>query len=184
MEHTSKSGKAIPAKVFSAQIICPCRLQCPQKIDVVSQKAHFNYFYKLNNWSEKTKFLRSLIKRNSVEENPNPRINLKQRNFVSKYFLADGEGKRQQICSSFLSKLLQINRTTLFRAAQSAEKNPNAVESRGKYPTIKTDARNIQFVKTFIQKFPTFGDDQRYEYLHPRLNINKTFIVISAKQIL
>lgn len=73
----------------------------------------------------------------------------------------------------FLSKVLQISRTTFFRATQSMQTNPQALECRGLYPTRKTDARSIQFVGTFIRQFPTFESHRDYKYLHPQLNVSK-----------
>lgn len=93
--------------------------------------------------------------------------------------MADGDGKQQQICSSFFSKLLKINRSTLFRAIRSAEKNPTAVERRGKYPTRRIDTRDIQFLKAFIEKFPTFESGRNYKYLHPNLRLNKLYDIYS-----
>lgn len=74
---------------------------------------------------------------------------------------------------TFLTNMLRISRTTLFRASQSSETNPQARERRGLYPTRKTDARSIQNVKDFIKKFPTFESNRDYKYLHPRLTVKK-----------
>lgn len=84
-------------------------------------------------------------------------------------------GKKQQVCSSFLTKILQISRKTLFKAIQSIGTNPNAVQRRGKYPTRKTDARDIQFCEAFIRKHATFDSHHDYQYLHPRLNIRMLY---------
>lgn len=168
----------IPAKVFSAQIFCSCRLKCHEKIDVVVPKAAYDQYYNLENWSRKTQFLRSLIQRRPVKKNNDPKINFKPRNFVSKYFLEDDQENKKQVCSMFLTKILQISRVTLFRAARSTESNPQVLERRGLYPTRRTDARKIEFKRTFIRQFPqfpTFESHHDFKYLHPRLSIKKMY---------
>lgn len=182
--HYSVSNRLIEAKTFNAQILCPCRLKCHLRIDVATQREYFNHYYRLRKWSNKTRFLRSLVKRLPIKENQNlePKINLKQRNFVSKYYLIDENNVRQQVCSSFLVKLLKINRVTLFRASRSVESNPAASERRGKYPTKKTDARDIFFLKTFIQSFATFDPHHGIKYLHPQLlSVEKLYAIYSDK---
>lgn len=154
--------------------MCACKHKGHEKIDVLTPKSIFEYFYSID-WSGKTVFLRSLVNRKHVKENFNRRINLKDPNFVSRYYLPDENAEKQQVCSSFLCKLLQISRSAVFKSVQSIAKNPNALELRGKCPTRKIDAREKSFVKTFIQKFATFESRCGSMYLHPRLNIKKLY---------
>lgn len=174
-EHVTKAGRTIAAKTFKSQIICRCHLNCHEKIDVVIQKSIFDKYYGVQSWSSKTQLLRSFIQRSQAKENIDPKINLKPRDHISKYFLKDEKGNQKQVCSSFLTKILQISRVTLFRAGQSTEINPQALERRGLYPTRRTDTRSIQDVKNFIGKFPTFESHRIYKYLHPRLTIKKMY---------
>lgn len=172
-EHVTKSGRKIAAKIFSGQIFCKCRLRCHERIDVVIQKSYFDQYYGLNSWSMKTKFLRSLIERHSAKESINPKINLKPRNFISKYYLKNEEQQKLEVCSLFFAKILRISRATLFRATRSIANNPLANERRGLYPTRRTDARRVQFVKKFIRQFPRFESHHDYKSLHPQLTSKK-----------
>lgn len=61
------------AKIFTAQIVCPCRMCCHEGIDVAVQKSIFDFYYNLQNWSSKTKFPRSLIETKPVKESLNPK---------------------------------------------------------------------------------------------------------------
>lgn len=54
---------------------------------------------------------------------------------------------------------------------KSEKQNPNAVERRGKYPTRKTDARDVTNLKNFIKRFPTFESGRDKKYVHPKLTI-------------
>lgn len=170
----SKKKKIIPAKVFESQVICPCKLRCAENIDVVAQKSVFERYYR-QKWSGRTKLLRSLVERKPTKKGLDPAKNVKERNFISKYFLNDDDGKRHQVCSSFLTRILQIDRKTLYRAMQSVVRNPNALERRGKYPTRRTDTRDIQFCKQFINKFATFDSHHDFKYLHPRLKVKTMY---------
>lgn len=100
----SNQNKFKKVKPFVAQIMCPCRLRCAEKLDVLVQKLTFEKYHS-QNWSGKTQLLRSLIERKPVEENLNPTKNVKKRNYISTYFLSDDEGKEQQVCLSLLSKI-------------------------------------------------------------------------------
>lgn len=170
-----KRKKTVPnKKPFKGQINCPCRLRCAQNIDILTQKSIFDEYNGLN-WSYKTRFLRSLTERKPTKKNLNPTKNVKKRNFVSKYFVCADDGIKHQICSSFLTKILRISRKTLYRAIESVERNPDAIDLRGKYPTRKTDFRDIQFCRQFINKFATFDTHHNYKYLHPRLRIKTMY---------
>lgn len=81
--HFTASNRLIEEKVFNAQITCPCKFKCHEKIDVVKQKEIFNHYYNdLSNWSAKTKYLRSLVERKPTKENLLPRINVKKKRFL------------------------------------------------------------------------------------------------------
>lgn len=99
-------------------------------IDVVAQKDYFDHYHSLKKWSEQTKFLRSIVKREPVKQNFNQRVSLKKKDFHSSYYLTDANGQSQRVCSDFVERVLQINRAKLYRASTS--KNPDAVDFRGK----------------------------------------------------
>lgn len=133
----------------------------------------------METWSEKTKFLRSTVEKKSFKENINPIISLKKKDSFSEYFLEKESGERVQICSSFLSKLLQISTKKIYRAATSGKSNPSAIDMRGNY-IRKSNFRDIEFLKEFIRGFPSYESyhSSMYstsKYLHPRLNRKKMY---------
>lgn len=148
--------KSKPSKIFHAQVNCQCKKKCAEIIDVINQKDIFDQFYGYSTWSERTNFLRSIVNQNSVKENLNPRINLRSKDFFSTYFFSDATGGKQRVCSTFVTKLLQINRSILFRANSSIKRNPYAIDCRGKAPKKKTAAADTAFVKQFVQSFPCY----------------------------
>lgn len=165
---------------FRAQINCKCNKNCAELVDVIDQKEIFDQFYGYKKWSEKTEFLRSISKRESVKENLHPRINLKNRDFFSTYYFSNASGEKQRVCLSFVVKLLQINRSKIFRAVASIENNPYAVDRRGKAPKRKTATEDIAFAKQFIQSFPSYEskiDSNSFDtkYLHPNLTLNTVY---------
>lgn len=167
-------------KTFRAQIICNCNKDCATVIDVVNQKDIFDQFYGLPSWSKKTEFLRSIVNRESVKENLNPRINLKDRDLFSTYHFFDSVGKKQRVCSLFVTKLLQINRMKLFRVAASIKSNPFAIDRRGKGSNRKTTAELTAFAKQFMQTIPCYEskiDSNSFDtkYLHPNLTLNTIY---------
>lgn len=103
-------------KIFNAQVICSCNRKCAEIIDVVVQKDIFDHYHSLKIWSEKTLFLRTIVKRVPVKENLNPRMILKKREYFSSYWLNDENGQSQRVCSVFVERLLQIQRAKVFRA--------------------------------------------------------------------
>lgn len=163
-------------KRFSAQVNCTCKKKCAERIDVIAQKDIFDIYHSLSKWSKKTQFLRSITKREVVKESFNPRINLKSRDHFSSFYLYDASGKTQRVCLSFVTKLLQMHRSKIFRAVSSIYTNPNAIDRRGKTPTRKTSAADIEFIKDFIQTFPCYESKVNptpsdIKYFHPRLTL-------------
>lgn len=107
LEHTTKSGQVVQAKQFCEQVECICNKRCAQKIDIDRQKAIFNAFYTLENWSKKTLFLRSLIKSRPKKENFNP-VTAKNRTYA--YFLTNNCGVQEEVCFRFFSTCFQIQK--------------------------------------------------------------------------
>lgn len=179
-EKKKKVSKSKVIKSFRAQVNCTCNRNCADLIDVVKQKDIFDQFNGYASWSEKTKFLRSIAKREPVKENLNPRVNLKKRDFFSIICLPDANDEQQRVCASFATNLLQINRHKLFRAGSSVKNNPFAIDRRGKARNLKTTTEDTTFVKHFIQSIPQYESEigsnpSRTKYLHPNLTVNAVY---------
>lgn len=170
-EQKSTCNKSNKVAVFDPQYSCKCKLDCADVIDVNRQKEYFDHYFSLANWSQKTIFLRAIIEKQPVK----PVKTLRSRNFVSKYYLIDGAGIKQRVCSSFIEKMLQVHRTRLFRASKSIEDNPEAMERRGIFLKKKSSDDAINLVKQFIEKFPTFESHHNKTFLHPQLNLITLF---------
>lgn len=178
-ERTTKS-KIIPKKVFCAQTTCRCKKNCSGRICISRQLEIFNSFYQLENWTQKTLFLRTLVRKFSVKENLNPIIKLKNKNFSNKYYLYDSLGNQQQVCQSFLLLCLQINKHTIFSAVNTVLTNEVAKDSRGKSSGRKTKESDVSFVKEFIDKFPRYESHYKVarsniKYLSPFWNIRRLY---------
>lgn len=184
---TKKLKKKVKTVVnFNPQVSCPCKKRCAERIDVVSQRDVFNTYHGYSKWRQKVLYLRSIVDRKVAKENLNPRPNIKKKDYYSSYFLTDENGKRQQVCSSFVSKILQINRVKLFRAVKSQEKNPAAVDLRGKLSSRKTKPNDIRFLKEFIERFPCFeskfnSQPSDTKFFHPKLNIEAIYRLYKEK---
>lgn len=167
-------------KIFNAQVICSCNRKCAEIIDVVVQKDIFDHYHSLKIWSEKTLFLRTIVKRVPVKENLNPRMILKKREYFSSYWLNDENGQSQRVCSVFVERLLQIQRAKVFRAVSSTAKNPSATDLRGKMPKKRSDPADILFMEHFIQTLPCYESKIKpnlspIKYFHPNLTLNKIY---------
>lgn len=163
-QHVTLSGQTIGEKTFCVQNSCQCNGNCPQRINVTRQKEIFSCFYKLMNWSQKTLFLRTLVKKLSVKDNMNPIINLKARKFSNQYYLIDESGNHQQVCLNFLLKCIQISRNKMFNATTTVTSNEPAIDKRGNFPTRKTSDSDILFVKKFIDSLPRY--ESHYKLSH------------------
>lgn len=169
-------------KTFQVQDSCRCSRKCPQRIDSERQKAIFDCFYKLENWTQKVLFLRTLFKTAPVKEKLNPIINLKKRTKHNQYYLSHKDGTQQQVCLTFLLNCIQITRFRMLSAVDSAASNESAKDTRGKFPTRKTKENDISFVKDFIKSFLTYeshysnksGHSNR-KYLSPFLTIRRMY---------
>lgn len=174
-KQNKKKPKQKEAKQFVAQVNCKCRKKCALSIDVITQKDIFDRFHNLPNRSEKIKFLRSIASREIAEENLNPRIGVKKRENIFHYYLCGTDGMLQRVCLLFVSQLLQMNRSTIFRAIESTESNPFAVDRRGKAATKnKTAPADVEFVKEFIKTIPHYESHNppcNVKYLHPNLTL-------------
>lgn len=175
----NKSTTQENTKTFRLQVKCnnlSCKRKCAERVDALAQKEIFEKYHSLNSWSAKVLFLRSIAMREMVKENLSARVNLKNRNFYSSYFLDDSNGEIQRVCSAFLIALLQINRTKLFRSLSSIKKNPNAIDHRGKNPKKKTNAADISFLSEFLKTLPQYESKinpklSPVKYFHPNLTV-------------
>lgn len=166
---------------FRAQVICKCNRNCANVIDVLTQKDIFEKYHGTAKWSEKTKFLRSISKREPVKENINARVSLKKKNHYTSYYLNDSTGQPQRVCADFLIKLLHVNRTKLFRAVSTIATNPDAKDRRGdKVSKKNADPVDIAFIVDFVQSLPTYESTFKpktspIKYLHPNLTPLKLY---------
>lgn len=123
-----------------------------------------------------------MVRRKIEKENLNPASKQKDRSFRSSSFLIDDKGEKHEVCQSFLLKLLQVPRVTLYRAVASVDANPKAIDKRGKYPSRKCDARDIQFIKNFISQLTVYETKfnrsaSSEKYLHPGLNVTRLYTI-------
>lgn len=84
--------------------------------------------------------------------------------------------------------MLQVNRTKIFRAVQSAEKNPAAEDLRGKFPSRKTNPKDIAHLKEFIVSLPCYASSLEQKstdikYFHPILKLNSIYNLYKDKCI-
>lgn len=182
LEYTTSSGNVVAEKNFQPQVMCRCPRKCPQRISVVRQEEIFDCFYKLENWSKKTLYLRTLSKRVQAKEKLNPIIDLKKRNTYIQYYISDETGTQHQVCLAFLLNCVQISQSRMFRAVSTITTNENAKDVRGNFPTRKTKESDILFVKECIDSFPIYeshysnkNTNSNKKYLSPHLTIIRMY---------
>lgn len=184
---TPKQGKTkriIKQKKFAGQVICACKLDCVEKIDILRQQQIF-HDYRNKNWINQLRFLRHIIVgRRNDKENVNPIIPVKRMKFSYNYFLVDDKEQKQEVCHTFVQKLLQIGKEKLFRAAQSMITNPNADNMRGNKQLRAISNIDTQFLKEFIASFPQYESKFNIattKFLHPRLSLKRVYKLYSEK---
>lgn len=185
-EYITHSGKIMQKKIFSPQSTCQCRRNCSERVNILRQREIFENFYKFENWTQKTLFLRTLVRKSDVKKNSSPIIKLKNKHFVHSYYLHDSFEKQQQVCSGFLLKCLQICKSTLHSAINSAVTNEVAKDFRGSLSHNKTKDSDILFVKEFIDKFPKYESHYKLsstniKYLSPYWNIRRMYLEYEIK---
>lgn len=173
--------KKIEGKKFQATI-CKCSKKCSQKIDALRQEQIFNLFYKFECWSKKVLYLRSLTTSVKLNIEPKALKTLKKKSFTNIYHLNDSNGITHRVCLNFLLKILQLSKSSMNRAISSIKSNPNAIDHRGRFPTKKTREIDIEFVREFIKRFPSYElhygkskSNSSVRYLNPSLNIIKLY---------
>lgn len=167
-------------KEFKAQINCLCKRDCCGNIDVERQREIFENYSKLRKWSAQTQFLRMLVSKKPIKENPNPVINLKKRANLYNYHLISENGSLVEVCLSFFTNVIQINRKKVFRAVSSQDKNSKAIELRGSGRKNRVRHSDRLFLKGFFEKCVTYescldSSVSDSKYLHPRLNMRKLY---------
>lgn len=155
LEHITESGKVVPARVFCEQTDCKCKRKCAVKINIARQKAIFETFYGLQNWSTKTLFLRSLMKSRPTKEDLNPVTIKKRTTYI--YFLTNDCGIREEVCIDFFFKCIQVSKKSLYHAMKTMKSNEGARDNRGRVSTRKTRERDLNFLRKFIRKFPSYS---------------------------
>lgn len=123
-------------------------------------------------------YLRALVKRQKTKENLNP-IFL-QKKMSNEYFFTDQVGDHQTICKTFLLKCLQITPSRLSRAINSSIQNEAGRDHRGQHFKRKTNDADIDFLITFIKRFPVYeshysSKTTNTKYLSPFLNIRRMY---------
>lgn len=177
LEHTTKKGNVIKAKIFCEQVEC-CHKKCAQRLGVTRQKTIFETFYSLDNLTKKRLFLRSVVKIRPEKENLNPTTKNKRKKY--EYFLINISGVQENVCFGFFTKCLQISKDVICNAMKSAISNESAIELRGQISKRKTSQRDVKFLKIFIEKFPSYyshyaASKSDRKYLNPYLNIKRLY---------
>lgn len=175
LEHETKSGKVIKPKIFYEQTSCDCKMKCVEKIGTIRQKQIFESFYGLENWSKKTLYLRSVVKKLPDKVNINS-VKCISKKTKYKYFLINSSGEHEEVCHIFFLQCLQVPSSSVYRAIKSAVTNELANESRGKFHSKKSRKGDLKFLKKIIRKFPCYsshyGSSQsKKKYLNPNMNI-------------
>lgn len=179
-QRTTKDGNIIEKKTFQLQTTCQCKRKCAENINGSRQEEIFSAYYKFENWTQKTLFLRSLTKTISLKENLNPKISLKEKKFSHKYYLSDQNGAQYEVCVTFLLNCIQIARTRLFDAIKTTTTNETAKDNRGNRITKRTNEKDISFVKDCINSFPSYESHYKIsksnrKYLNPCLTIKRMY---------
>lgn len=179
LEHLSKSGKVIKAKEFQIQIECRCRRKCAENITAERQKQIFDTYYNFINWSQKTLYLRSLVKSTPPKENLNP-IKTVRKRVIYKYYLSDQKGEHVDVCLQFILNCLCVTNHLLNRAIKSASTNANANELRGCFRNKITNQSDLHFLEKFIRQSPGYyshysASSSKRKYLNPNMNIMRLY---------
>lgn len=173
----------IPEKVFKARSICPrpCKANCSQKIDIERQVEIHQMYYKLEDWSRKRLYVRSLVS-NTEKTVTNPVGPMKRQQSSFVYHLNDANGNNHRVCLQFILGCLQITKSSFYRAIVSNASNPNAVDLRGSSKNRKTSEEDVDFVKSFIHQFPRYqshyknlNSNSTAEYLSPTINLSRMY---------
>jgi hypothetical protein len=186
LEHiTKKSKKLIEKKVFKVQTHCKSeKCGCAQIIDADRQKQIFDAFYQEMGWTQKTLYIRSCVKRKPVESKKSllhPLIPLKRRDFNHIYNLTNEKGVANEVCREFFMNCIQVTSGRIFGALNKNEKNPAAVENRGKSSAVnKTSDFHHQAVCNFIDRIPKYEshygrNKSQKKYLHHTLNMKTLY---------
>lgn len=182
--HTTRKGRTIADKIFKPQTICDCKNSCALHIDDLRQREIFDHYYGSSTWSSKTHFIRTNVRRDACKHKrfeSNPICPLKSRNYSTEFTLSSTNGSRHKVCRKFFMNLLQVSAKRIQHALCSELKNPNAIDLRGKTSSKnKTNARDMQFLKDFIGRFPRYESHYRRShtdkmYLAPHLTIAKMY---------
>lgn len=184
--NTKKKIKEKKQKVFNLQVNCVCKRKCAERIDVLKQQQIFEEFNNLNDLPRQTRFLRAIISRRPTAENLDPIIGATKRENIYTYHFVDESGSLTQVCLSFFTKVLQVDRTKVFRAVDTIKNNPNAVEKRGCSTVRRTNASDLKQLKDFISSFVAFESSRNpkkshEKFLHPRLNRRKMYLLYSQQ---
>lgn len=188
-EHTNKNGKKKvkekEQKVFDLQVHCICKRKCAERIDVLKQQEIFQKFNEANDWPSQTRFLRALISCRSTAENLNP-INTAKKENIYTYHFFDESGSLAPVCLSFFTKVLQVERTKVFRAVDTLKSNPNAIEKRGSSTNRRTNALDLKNAKDFISSFVVYESSRNPKkshgkFVHPRLSLRKMYLLYSQQ---
>ncbi|CAG4955519.1 unnamed protein product [Colias eurytheme] len=186
-QYINTKGKTIPQKEIDVDQPCPCVEKCHTKISPSQQKELFQKFYELGTFDLQTSYLFSLINVtpklrqshaiNQTESSTSRRSNTRV------YKVANSDGVPTKVCKEFFKKIFQVSDgriTRLLKNKLSVSTPPQ--DQRGRHiPKNKTSDDQVQNVKSFIEKFPTYESHYTLHkssarlFLPPELNITKMY---------
>lgn len=180
---TTKSGKVILEKTIKVQTICKCHRSCPTIIDVLQQNNIFKSYYENCDWTQKTLYIRSNVKKTKTLDSTENLAYSSNKKRMSGwiYSLPDDIGVTHTVCRDFFINCLQITPTRVYSAVNSVNTNPPAKERRGaRAPVNKTTQSDARAVETFIASFPSYEshygrNTSAKKYLPSTLNLVKLY---------
>ena len=183
-QYVSTTGETIDAKTFNP-IDCCCPLKCSTKIDAARQADLHRQFYALADWSLQTSYLAGQIKVTDVHTRYTKAAQSRRQTTKHYYFSRNGIDTR--VCKVFFKQVLAISDGRIARATN--KKNDGLVcDQRGKHvPHNKTPETEVQYLKDFIERFPTYtshysrAKNPNRSYLCPSLNISIMFDLYQAQ---
>lgn len=112
-----------------------------------------------------------------AKENFLPLSKLINKRFNYTHKFMDNEGVSRKVCRDFVTNVLQVPPSRLYKAVQSSGQNPSARENRGRAVSKnKTSEEAKVGVKNFINLFPKYRSHygrskSQKKYLNPQLNL-------------
>jgi hypothetical protein len=166
---------------------CQCTLKCSEQIMEDRQRQLHSNFYATADWAMQSAYVAGHVRVSSKTRTYTVSESSRRSNSL-KYFLSDSDGLDIHVCKAFFKGVIGVSDGRISRVLKKKVNGTPLTDNRGNHvPHNKTSDAELQYVREFIGKFPTYTShysrkkNPNRSYLTPDMNISKMYELLKGQ---